>query len=432
MRLSVKEAIWHYPLAQHDSCRIAQAQATHGKETGVGKNDDQRSENAAPNRQIDTVLTQAGRDPDAFHGFVNPPLVRASTVLFDSVADMEGRTGNRYPYGLTNTPTIESLNRALTELEGASGTVLLPSGLAAVALAILATVDAGHRLLVPDNVYYPTRRLANRTLKRLGMEIVYYDPMDPATLAGLVVAGRTHLFLEAPGSLTFEVPDIPALIAPVKAAGGITIMDNTWATPVVYRPIEHGIDLSVQAGTKYIAGHSDLLIGSVSAAPDIWKKLYDTHRDMGLQAGPEDIWLTLRGMRTLSVRLQRHEQSGLEIARWLQGRPEVGRLLHPAFAECPGHENWKRDFGRSNGLFAFVLNGTKTQAAAFVEALEIFRIGASWGGFESLAILGEFSRSRSLRPWTDGPVVRLHVGLEDVGDLIGDLEGGFAAMAAET
>ena len=398
----------------------------------MAKNDDKKPENVASKRHIDTLLTQAGRDPDAFHGFVNPPLVRASTVLFQSVADMEGRTGNRYPYGLTNTPTIEALTDALTELEGAAGTVLLPSGLTAVALAILTAADAGHRVLVPDNVYYPTRRLAGRTLKRFGIEIVYYDPMDPATLASLVEAGRTHLFLEAPGSLTFEMPDIPALIAPVKAVGGITIMDNTWATPVIYRPIEHGIDLSVQAGTKYIAGHSDLLIGSVSAAPGIWQKLYNTHRDMGLQAGPEDIWLTLRGMRTLSVRLTHHEHSGLEIAGWLEGRPEVSHLLHPAFADCPGHDNWQRDFGRSNGLFAFILNGTKTQAEAFVEALEIFGIGASWGGFESLAILGELGNSRSIRAWTDGPVIRLHVGLEDVSDLIADLEGGFAAMEAVT
>ncbi len=396
----------------------------------MAKNDGKKLEDKSSNRHLDTILAQAGRDPDAFHGFVNPPLVRASTVLFKSVADMEGRTGNRYPYGLTNTPTIESLTGALTELEGARGTVLLPSGLAAVALAILAVADAGHRLLVPDNVYYPTRRLAGRTLKRFGIESVYYDPMDPATLADHIEAGRTHLFLEAPGSLTFEVPDIAALIAPVKAAGGLAIMDNTWATPVIYRPIEHGIDLSVQAGTKYIAGHSDLLTGSVSAAPDIWQKLYNTHRDMGLQAGPEDIWLTLRGMRTLSVRLAHHEQSGLEIARWLRDRPEVSRLLHPAFADCPGHENWKRDFGRSNGLFAFVLNGTKLQAEAFVEALEIFGIGASWGGFESLAILGELGDRRSVCPWADGPVIRLHVGLEAVSDLIADLEGGFAAMAA--
>ncbi len=396
------------------------------------KNDDKKPENVTSKRHIDTILTQAGRDPDAFHGFINPPLVRASTVLFQSVADMEGRTGNRYPYGLTNTPTIEALTDALTELEGAVGTVLLPSGLTAVALAILTAADAGHRVLVPDNVYYPTRRLAGRTLKRLGIEVVYYDPMDPASLASLVEAGRTHLFLEAPGSLTFEMPDIPALIAPVKAVGGITIMDNTWATPVIYRPIEHGIDLSVQAGTKYIAGHSDLLIGSVSAAPGIWQKLYNTHRDMGLQAGPEDIWLTLRGMRTLSVRLTHHEHSGLEIASWLEGRPEVSHLLHPAFADCPGHDNWQRDFGRSNGLFAFILNGTKTQAEAFVEALEIFGIGASWGGFESLAILGELGNSRSIRAWADGPVIRLHVGLEDVSDLIADLEGGFAAMEAVT
>ncbi len=396
----------------------------------MAKNDDRKPEDATSKRHIDTVLTQAGRDPDAFHGFINPPLVRASTILFGSIAEMEGRAKSRYSYGLTNTPTIEALTSALTELEGASGTVLLPSGLAAVTLAILASADSGHRLLVPDNVYYPTRRLAGRTLNRFGIEVVYYDPMDPAALAGLVEAGRTHLFLEAPGSLTFEVPDIPALIALVKAAGGLTIMDNTWATPVIYRPIEHGIDLSVQAGTKYIAGHSDLLIGSVSGAPDIWKKLYNTHRDMGLQAGPEDIWLTLRGMRTLSVRLTHHEKSGLEIANWLQNRPEVSRLLHPAFTECPGHDNWKRDFGRSNGLFAFVLNGTKKQAEVFAEALRIFRIGASWGGYESLVSLGDFSRSRSVRAWADGPVIRLNVGLEDVGDLIGDLEIAFTAMSA--
>ena len=396
----------------------------------MAKNDDQKPEDATSKRHIDTVLTQAGRDPDAFHGFINPPLVRASTVLFGSVAEMEGRAKSRYSYGLTNTPTIEALTGALTELEGAAGTVLLPSGLAAVTMAILAAADAGNRLLVPDNVYYPTRRLADRTLKRLGIETVYYDPMDPESIASLVEAGRTHLFLEAPGSLTFEVPDIPALIAPVKAAGGITIIDNTWATPVIYRPIEHGIDLSVQAGTKYIAGHSDLLIGSVSGAPDIWQKLYDAHRDMGLQAGPEDIWLTLRGMRTLSVRLAHHERSGLEIAGWLRKRAQVSRLLHPAFAECPGHDNWKRDFGRSNGLFAFVLNGTKPQAEAFLEALEIFGIGASWGGFESLAILAELGHSRSVRAWIDGPVIRLHVGLEDVSDLIADLEAGFSAMAA--
>ena len=396
----------------------------------MAKNDNRKPGDSTSKRHIDTVLTRAGRDPDAFHGFINPPLVRASTVLFGSVAEMEGRAESRYSYGLTNTPTIEALTGALTELEGAAGTVLLPSGLAAVTIAILAAADADHRLLVPDNVYYPTRRLADRTLKRFGIETVYYDPMDPAAVAGLVEAGRTHLFLEAPGSLTFEVPDIPALIAPVKAAGGLTIIDNTWATPVIYRPIEHGIDLSVQAGTKYIAGHSDLVIGSVSAAPGIWQKLYSTHRDMGLQAGPEDIWLTLRGMRTLSVRLAHQEQSGLKVARWLQERPQVSRLLHPAFAECPGHDNWKRDFGRSNGLFAFVLNGTKTQAEAFLEALEIFGIGASWGGFESLAILGELGRSRSVRAWADGPVIRLHIGLEAVSDLIADLENGFAAMAA--
>jgi len=381
-------------------------------------------------RRIATLLTQAGRDPQAFHGFVNPPVARGSTIIFENVAAMESRASRPYPYGLTNTPTVGALCEALNELEGAAGTVLVPSGLAAVTTAILAACDAGDRLLVPDNVYYPTRLFCQRMLARFGVEAVFYDPLIGAGIAGLMEGRRTHIVIEAPGSQTFEMPDIAALVAAANEAGGRTLMDNTWATPLIFRPLENGIDLSIQAGTKYLAGHSDLLIGSVSATEAAWPRLRHTHRDLGLQAGPEDAWLTLRGIRTLGVRLERQEQSALQIARWLQGRPEVARVLHPALPEDPGHELWKRHFGRASSLFGFVLAGSDSQARRFLDGLRLFGLGYSFGGYESLAVLAELKESRSATRWTEGPVIRLHVGLEDPADLIADLEGGFAAMAA--
>jgi cystathionine beta-lyase len=378
--------------------------------------------------QPDTILTHAGRNPQDYHGFVNTPLVRASTVLFPNVDSMRNRTGNRYPYGLTNTPTIEALTDAMDALENSAGTVLVPSGLAAVTVPIMTFAKPGTRLLVPDNVYFPTRRFANETLVGMGVETVYYDPLIGSDISGLFGPDGTILFLEAPGSNTFETPDLPAMVEAAQAAGVITMMDNTWATPLLYKPIDHGIDISIEAGTKYIAGHSDLLIGTVSANEATWPKLKQYHRNIGIQAGTEEIWLTLRGMRTMSVRMDRHEKSGLEIANWLEGRSEVRRLLHPAFPSCPGHENWKTIFGRSNGLFGFELDGTVEQAAALIDTLEIFGIGFSWGGFESLSVLSDLTSSRSAQPWTGGPVIRLHIGLEDVSDLIADLEKGFAAM----
>jgi cysteine-S-conjugate beta-lyase len=380
-------------------------------------------------RGIHTRLTQVGRESLAFHGFVNPPLVRASTVLFDSVAEMEARAGRRYPYGLTNTPTIDALTAALNELEGAAGTVLVPSGLAAVTTAILAAAEAGDRLLVPDNVYYPTRRFCDGTLKRLGVETTYYDPLIGGGIARLLEGRRAHLLIEAPGSQTFEMPDIEALVAAAKAAGGRTLMDNTWATPLIYRPLEHGIDLSIQAGTKYLGGHSDLLIGSVSAGKALWPLLQATHRELGLQAGTEETWLTLRGLRTLAVRLERQERSALEVAQWLKRRPEVARVLHPALPDDPGHALWKRDFGRASSLFGFVLKGSMDDARRLLDGLRVFGLGYSFGGYESLAVLAELERSRSATRWREGPVVRLHVGLEDPADLIADLERGFRAMA---
>jgi cystathionine beta-lyase len=377
--------------------------------------------------RIDTLVTHAGLSPHDFHGFINPPVVRASTVLFPNVDAMLGRTGHRYSYGLTNTPTIEALADALTALDGGAGTVLLPSGLAAVTTAILAAMRPGTHLLVPDNVYGPTRRFCDESLPGFGAEAVYYDPLIGSDIAGLL-GSASALFLEAPGSHSFEMPDLPALVAAAKAAGVTTMLDNTWATPLIYRPLEHGIDLAIYAGTKYQGGHSDLLIGSISANEAAWPALKRLHKNLGIQAGTEEIWLTLRGLRTMAVRLERHERSALEIACWLQARPEVARVLHPALPEDPGHAIWKRDFGRSSGLFGFVLKSEERQAKAFLDALQLFGLGFSWGGFESLAVLGEFEHYRTVRPWSEGPAIRLQIGLEDVRDLIADLERGFAAM----
>jgi cystathionine beta-lyase len=380
--------------------------------------------------RTDTKLTHAGLDPMAFHGFVNPPLVRASTVLFESAEAMLSRSGGRFSYGLSNTPTIEALTTALTALEGegAAGTVLVPSGLAAVTLAILSVARPGKTILVPDNVYEPTRRFCDRTLVDFGAKPVYYDPLTGAGIAALL-DGASGLFLEAPGSHTFEMPDLVPMIAAARAAAVTTMIDNTWATPVIYRPIEHGIDMAIYAGTKYQGGHSDLLIGSVSANAAAWSGLKRLHQNLGVQAGTEEIWLTTRGLRTLGVRLERHERSALRVAEWLKAQPQVKRVLHPALPDDPGHAVWKRDFGRSTGLFAFVLDGGERQARAFLDALTLFGMGYSWGGFESLAVLSELTTARTVRPWTEGPVIRLHIGLEDVDDLIEDLQRGLAAAA---
>jgi len=376
----------------------------------------------------DTLLTVAGRRPHEYHGFVNTPVVRASTVLFPDAEALGRRMGSRYPYGLTNTPTIEALTDAIDALEQSAGTVLVPSGLAAVTVPILAFSSPGTRLLIPDNVYYPTRRFGDHSLGNLGVEVLYYDPMIGADIASLFGPAGTILFMEAPGSQTFEVPDLEAMVGAAQSADILTMIDNTWATPVIYKPIPAGIDISIQAGTKYLAGHSDLMIGSVSANKENWPRLKQFHRNMGVQAGTEEIWLTLRGIRTLGVRLERHEKSALEIARWLKDRPGVKRVLHPALPSCPGHEFWIRDFGRSTGLFSFELDCRREDIDAFLDALKIFGLGYSWGGFESLAVPAELEGYRTAKPWTGGPLVRLHIGLEDPSDLIADLDRGFSAM----
>jgi cystathionine beta-lyase len=380
-----------------------------------------------------TRLVLGGRDPFAYHGFVNPPVQHASTVLYPSAEDFLARRSH-YLYGRRGTPTSEALESALRELEGpdCAGVALLPSGLAAISTALLAVLRAGDHLLVTDSVYLPTRKFCDGMLARYGVETTYYDPLIGCGIADVMKPNTRAVFVEAPGSLSFEIQDVTAIAAAAHARGAVVLMDNTWASPLYFRALEKGVDLSIQAGTKYIGGHSDVMLGTVSANKPFWAALNDTVHLLGLCVGPDDIYLGLRGLRTLGVRLAHHQRSALEVARWLGARPEIARVLHPAFESCPGHSIWKRDFSGASGLFSIVFKPVPERAVhAFLDALALFGIGASWGGFESLAIPFDCTNIRTATRWApDGPTVRFHIGLEDVGDLINDLERGFAAMQA--
>ena len=376
-----------------------------------------------------TKLVTAGRDPSAQHGFVNTPIYRGSTVLYPNVETFLKRAA-RYTYGTKGTPTTESLEVAWTELTGAAGTVLLGSGLAAISLALLSCMRAGDHLLVTDSVYRPTRNFCDTILKRFGVETTYYDPLLGADIAREFKPNTRAVFTEAPGSLSFEMQDIPAIAQMAHARGAIVLMDNTWATPLFFSPHAHGVDLSIDAGTKYLSGASDLLLGLVSANERCWKDLRATFDSTAFCAGPEDVFLALRGLRSMRVRLMHQQESGLSVARWLAERPEVARVLHPALETDPGHAIWKRDFTGASSLFSIILKPMPDAAAhAFINALKLFGIGASWGGFESLAIPFDCTPFRAAGTWKPGgPSIRFHIGLEDVGDLIDDLERGFAAM----
>jgi cysteine-S-conjugate beta-lyase len=378
-----------------------------------------------------TRLVSAGRQPSAYHGFVNTPIFRGSTVLYGSAEDFIARKA-RFTYGTRGTPTTEGLESAWSELSGAAGTVLVPSGLAAITLALLSCMRAGDHLLVTDSVYRPTRNFCNTVLSRLGVETTYYDPLIGADIAGLMRPNTRAVFAESPGSQSFEMQDIPAIAEVAHRNDAIVLIDNTWATPLYFSPHAHGVDIAIEAGTKYLSGHSDLLLGLVSANERCWKPLRETFDAMAICAGPEDVFLALRGLRTMGVRLAHHQQSALWVARWLEARPEVLRVLHPALESHPGHALWKRDFTGASGLFSVVLKPVSAEAAAaLVNALRLFGIGASWGGFESLVIPFDCSGYRSATAWDPGgPCLRFHIGLEDVDDLTADLESGFAALAA--
>ncbi len=384
-----------------------------------------------------TRVVSAGRRKEWTQGIVNTPVWRASTILYDTVADLRaaGRrdTHHRLFYGRKGTPTQWSLADALTELEpGAEGTFLYPSGVAAIAAALLSVLAPGDDLLLPDSAYDPTRAMATGLLKRMGIATRFYDPLIGAGIADLIAENTRAILMESPGSLTFEVQDVPAIVAAAKARGIVTLLDNTWATPLFFPAIAHGVDLTVLACTKYVVGHSDVMLGSVTAAPGHFARLRDTSFQLGQVASPDDCWLGSRGLRTMAIRLKQHESSALQIAHWLAEQSEVATVLHPALPTCPGHDHFVRDFRGASGLFSFVLNGGSEAArAALIDGLAHFGIGYSWGGFESLALPVDPQRYRSVTRRADaGPIVRLQIGLEDPADLIADLAAGLARFAA--
>ncbi|MSO66721.1 MAG: cystathionine beta-lyase [Pseudolabrys sp.] len=381
----------------------------------------------------ETRLVNAGRDSQGQHGFVNPPVYHASTVLYPTGEDQVAHRA-RYQYGRRGTPTSEALENALMDLEGGdcAGVALLPSGLAAISTALLSVAGSGDHILVTDSIYRPTRNFCEGVFKRMGVETTYYDPLLGADIAKLIKPKTRAVFVEAPGSQSFEMQDIPAIAKAAHDKGALVLMDNTWATPLYFRAFEKGVDLSIQAGTKYIGGHSDIMFGCVSANAKTLPALKNTVYTMGLCVGPDDMYLALRGLRTMGVRLARHNESGLRVARWLGGRPEVARVLHPALASDPGHKIWQRDFSGASGLFSIVLKPASEKSVyAFMNELALFGMGYSWGGFESLVILFDCTEYRTATKWAPGgPTLRFHIGLEDVDDLIADLETGFKAMAA--
>jgi cystathionine beta-lyase len=377
-----------------------------------------------------TRLVGGGRRKAWRGRLVNPPVERASTILFDTVAELEsGRPGiGSYRYGLQGTATHWALAEALTELEpGAAGTALLPSGLAAITTALLAVLDPGDELLVTDSAYGPTRRFCDTFLKRYGVATRYYDPLAGAGIAEMIGGATRAILLESPGSLTMEVQDVPGICAVARARGIVTLIDNTWATPLFFPAIARGVDITILAATKYVGGHADVMLGSVSATAEHYDRIQSLAWDLGHSVSPDDAWLGSRGLRTMALRLGQHEDGALKVAQWLKQQPQVGLVLHPALPDCPGHEYWKRDFTGSTGLFAFELKGAdETARAAFVDALELFGIGYSWGGFESLALPVNPVRTVSRPPAPS--LVRLHIGLEDADDLIEDLARAFAAI----
>jgi cystathionine beta-lyase len=388
---------------------------------------DDVSKKLGPNTQ----LIRAGYDPFDYHGFINPPVVRASTVLFPNAEAME-KHEQKYTYATRGTPTTDALCDAINELEGAAGTILAPSGLAAVTLAFLAYLSPGDHALIVDSVYGNVRHFCDTMLARFGIEVEYYDPSIGAAIAVHFRPNTKLVHLEAPGSNTFEIQDVPAIAAVAQRHGAITTMDNTWATPLYFRPLDFGVDVSIQASTKYPAGHADILMGAVSANAKHWKRLRQANGALGICGAADDAYQVLRGLRTMGVRLERHQTSALAIAEWLETHDDVARVLHPALPSFPGHDIWKRDFKGASGVFSFVLSvnrreNFKAKAQAFLNGLSLFGLGYSWGGFPSLALQVDLDDRSILKAPEEGPLLRLQIGLEDVADLKADLEKGFVA-----
>lgn len=387
-------------------------------------------------RKSDTLITHAGRKPEANFGVVNPPVYHASTILHASVAHFEAAETRRHDdvvYGRIGTPTQFALEDAMAALEGGARAVAICSGAAACYTALLAYLRAGDHVLVPDSVYGPVRSFTTGFLARFGVAFDFYDPLIGAGVASLVKPRTKAIYLESPGSLTFEVQDVPAIVAVAKDRGIATMLDNTWSSPLFLRPLDMGVDVSIVAGTKYIVGHSDAMMGICICTRESFPKVKQSALQLGYHAAPDDAYLALRGLRTVGVRLRAHQEAALKVARWLKTRAEVERVLHPALPDCPGHAVWQRDFKGSSGLFGVVLRRDIPKAAvdAMLDGMELFGIGASWGGFESLITAPRPARLRTATKWDAGPLLRLHIGLEDVDDLIADLDAGLARLGGK-
>ena len=385
--------------------------------------------------KADTQLIDSGREEKWTQGGVNPVVQRASTMVFDSVSDMKHATANRAGdtlfYGRRGTTTTFALSKAMTELEGGAGCALYPCGTAAITSALLSFLKHGDHLLMVDTAYEPTRAFCDNMLKNLGISTTYYDPLIGKDIESLIQPNTRMLFLESPGSNTMEIQDVPTLSAIAHQHDITVVLDNTWGSGLLFKPFDYGVDISIQAATKYIVGHSDAMLGTAVANKKHWPRLRENSYLLGQCAAPDDCYMALRGIRTLSVRMKQHQQSALTVAQWLKQQPIVKTVLHPAFEECPGHEYFKRDFSGSNGLFSFVVNcRDEAKITAMLDGFKHFKMGFSWGGFESLILpVNGLDRLRTAKPWTEEDrVIRVHIGLEDVDDLIDDLAQGLAKL----
>jgi len=385
--------------------------------------------------QDDTHLVHAGRNPAEQQGMVNPPVYHASTVLFPTVDALRKAAANPYEgvyYGRYGTPVHFALEEAVAQLEGAHGAVSTCSGLAAISVALMSVARAGGHFLVADNVYGPTRNLCDGLLARLGVETTYFDPLIGDGIEALIRPETQAVFLEAPGSLSFEMPDVAEISSIAHAHDCLVLLDNTWATPLYFRAFAHGVDISIHAATKYIVGHADAMLGIVNCNEATYKSVRKTAVQLGYCAGPDDVYLGLRGLRTLSVRLKQHQATALALCEWLRAQPQVERVLYPALEDDPGYSLWKRDFSGASGLFSTVLNPVSEKAlAAMLDGLKLFGMGFSWGGYESLVLPTNPGDYRTITQWPSaGPTLRIHAGLEDPRDLIADLASGFERLDA--
>jgi len=385
----------------------------------------------------DTLVTASGRDPESNHGVVNPPVYHASTITYPTLADFRNRDGSIFgatQYGRTGTPTQFAFEEAITALHGGYNTVAYPSGLGAIAGAAMAFLKHGDHMLMADTVYGPSRsRVAGNILARAGVETTFFDPALGADIDALIRPETKVIFMESPGSLTFEMMDVPAVCAVAKDRGVLTMIDNTWSSPYLCQPIGLGVDIVIEACTKYVVGHSDVMMGSATAATEEnYRQLKDIANACGYHAAPDDCYLSLRGLRTIAVRLQRHQENAMKVATWLQGRAEISQVLYPALPDHSGHELWQRDHAGASGLFTVIMAaGDWDAAAAMIDGLERFGLGASWGGYESLVIPAHPEKVRTATPWPhETPALRFHIGLEDPDDLIADLEAGLVRYQA--